>query len=56
MLFKYIVYITSGFQTIQVKGIFVLVIRIQGPVSLKGLSFGRKLVRLIHLVPKITTA
>ena len=28
----------------------------QGPVSLKGLSFGRKLVRLTHLVPKDTTA
>ena len=28
----------------------------QGPVSLKGLSFGRKLFRLSHLVPKDTTA
>ena len=28
----------------------------QGPVSLKGLSFGRKLVRLTHLVPEDTTA
>ena len=27
-----------------------------GPVSLKGLSFGRKLVRLTHLVPEDTTA
>ena len=26
-----------------------------GPVSLKGLSFGRKLVRLTDLVPKDTT-
>ena len=28
----------------------------QGPVSLKGLNFGRKLVRLTHLVSKDTTA
>ena len=27
-----------------------------GPVSLKGLNFGRKLVRLTHLVSKDTTA
>ena len=27
-----------------------------GPVSLKDLSFGRKLVRLTHLVPEDTTA
>ena len=31
---------------------YINVTQYQGSVSLKGLSFGRKLVRLNHLVPK----